>query len=87
VADGAAATTCPAGVVTAAAGSGSVGVTGNLTAGMTSCTVTVDVTSPVPGTFTNRPADVTETGVTPPAAATVTFTPVVDLAVTKTAGP
>ncbi|MFP3466774.1 hypothetical protein [Leifsonia sp. SIMBA_070] len=68
----AAATTCPAGAVTAAAGGTTVGVTGNLTAGMTSCTVTVNVTSTTPGSYTNGPANVTETGLNPPADTTLT---------------
>ena len=70
----AAATTCPAGVVTAAAGGTTVGVTGNLSAGMTSCTVTVNVTSSTPGTHTNGPGNVTETGLNPPADTTLTVT-------------
>jgi uncharacterized repeat protein (TIGR01451 family) len=66
-------TTCPSGVVTAAAGSSSVAVTGNLAAGMASCTVSVNVTSPVVASFTNGPENVTETGLNPPGSATVTF--------------
>lgn len=70
----AAATTCPSGVVTAAAGGTTVGVTGNLSAGMTSCTVTVNVTSSTVGTYTNGPANVTETGLNPPGDTTLTVT-------------
>jgi hypothetical protein len=69
----AAATTCGAGQVTAAAGSNSVAVTGNLNAGQASCTVTVNVTSPTAGSFTNGPDNVTETGLNPPGDTTVTF--------------
>lgn len=70
----AAATTCPAGVVTAAAGGTTVGVTGNLSAGMTACTVTVNVTASTPGSYTNGPGNVTETGLNPPADTTLTVT-------------
>ncbi|WP_420368979.1 hypothetical protein [Curtobacterium sp. L1-20] len=69
----AAATTCAAGQVTAAAGSDSVAVTGNLNAGQASCTVSVSVTSPTAGSFTNGPGNVTETGLNPPGDTTVTF--------------
>lgn len=73
VADGAAATTCPAGVVTAPAGATSVAVTGNLAAGMASCTITVNVTAAAPGSFTNGPSNITGTGINPPGTSTVTF--------------
>jgi uncharacterized repeat protein (TIGR01451 family) len=74
VADPAAAsTTCPSGQLTAAAGSGSVAMTGNLNAGQASCTVTVNVTSSSPGTYENCPANVTTVGIDPPACAPVTF--------------
>jgi uncharacterized repeat protein (TIGR01451 family) len=73
VADGAAATTCPAGVVTAPAGATSVAVTGNLAAGMASCTVTVNVTAAAAGSFTNGPSNVTGVGINPPGTSTVTF--------------
>ncbi|SEI13373.1 MULTISPECIES: DUF11 domain-containing protein [unclassified Leifsonia] len=68
-----AATTCPAGAVTAPAGSGTVAVSGDLAAGMTSCTVTVNVTSPTTGSFTNGPGNVTTTGLDKPGNATVAF--------------
>ncbi|WP_461164283.1 DUF7507 domain-containing protein [Arthrobacter sp. R4-81] len=73
VADGAAATTCPAGVVTAPAGATSVAVTGNLDAGMASCTVTVNVTAAAPGSFTNGPSNITSVGINPPGESTVEF--------------
>ena len=73
IADGAASTTCPAGVVTAPEGGTSVTATGNLSQGMASCTVTVNVTSPVPGDFTNGPDNITSTGLNPPADTTVEF--------------
>jgi uncharacterized repeat protein (TIGR01451 family) len=69
----AAATTCSAGVVTAAAGATSVGVTGNLNAGQASCTVTVPVTSSTTGTYTNGPGNVTPNGLNEPGTTTVTF--------------
>lgn len=68
----AAATTCPAGAVTAAAGGTSIAVTGNLSSGMPSCTITVNVTAASQGTYTNGPANVTETGLNPPGDTTLT---------------
>ncbi|MBT2534184.1 hypothetical protein J7E83_19050 [Arthrobacter sp. ISL-48] len=70
---GPATTNCPAGVVTAAAGGTSVGVTGNLSTGLASCTVTVNVTSKAAGSFTNGPSNVTGTGINPPGTSTVNF--------------
>nr|BFF21354.1 hypothetical protein GCM10025730_48750 [Promicromonospora thailandica] len=69
----AAATTCPAGVVTAEAGATSVSGTGNLDAGMASCTVTVDVTSDEAGTYTNGPDNISAIGLDYPDTSTVTF--------------
>ncbi|WP_370532080.1 beta strand repeat-containing protein, partial [Clavibacter sp. VKM Ac-2872] len=69
----AATTTCASGVVTAPAGGTSVAVTGNLNAGQTSCTVSVNVTSNTAGTYTNGPQNVTTTGLNPPGTSTVTF--------------
>jgi uncharacterized repeat protein (TIGR01451 family) len=69
----AAATTCPGGTVTAVDGGTSVAVAGNLSDGMASCTVTVDVTSGTAGAYTNGPDNVTVTGLNPPGNATVTF--------------
>lgn len=68
-----AATTCPSGVVTGTAGGGSLSATGNLAAGMASCTVTVSVTSSTAGTYTNGPSNVTTVGLNPPGTAQVTF--------------
>ncbi|WP_341955810.1 LPXTG cell wall anchor domain-containing protein [Microbacterium sp. LWH13-1.2] len=73
IADGAAATTCPAGVVNAPVGGTSITASGNLAAGMASCTITVNVTSPVAGSFTNGPDNITSTGLNPPADSTVVF--------------
>ena len=70
--------TCNA-TTAAAAGGTSIAVTGGtLAAGQTSCTITVQVTSPVAGSFTNGPGNVTETGLNPPGDTTVTFS---DLAI------
>ena len=80
-------TTCPSGVVSASTGGSTVSVTGDLAAGMSSCTATVNVTSASVATYTNGPANVTVTGLNPPGSTTVAFTPVADLHVTKTAGP
>jgi uncharacterized repeat protein (TIGR01451 family) len=67
-------TTCPSGVVTAASGSTSVAVTGNLAAGMASCTASVSVTSDTAGAaYTNGPDNVTTVGLNPPGPATVDF--------------
>nr|WP_314845337.1 hypothetical protein [uncultured Microbacterium sp.] len=81
----AAATTCSAGVVTAAAGGNSVAVTGNLDAGQVSCTASLQVTSATPGTFTNGPGNVTQVGLNPPGDTSVTFQAPA-LTVLKTAG-
>jgi uncharacterized repeat protein (TIGR01451 family) len=80
-----ASTTCPSGVVTAPAGSDTVDVTGNLSAGMTSCTVSVDVTADDPGTYTNGPSNVDETGLNPPGSTSVTFS-APDVEIVKHAG-
>jgi uncharacterized repeat protein (TIGR01451 family) len=69
----AAATTCPGGTVTAVDGGTSVSVAGNLSDGMASCTVTMDVTARTAGAYTNGPDNVTVTGLNPPGNATVTF--------------
>ncbi len=61
--------------VTAAPGATSVSVVGgDLAAGQASCTITVQVTASVPGTYTNGPANVT-TNLNPPGTATLTVTP------------
>ncbi len=67
------ATTCPATDVTAAAGATEVLATGNLDAGMTSCTITVNVTSDQAGSYTNGPDNVSAVGLDYPASSTVTF--------------
>jgi uncharacterized repeat protein (TIGR01451 family) len=72
-ATGTASTTCPSGAVTAASGSGTVQMTGDLATGMSSCTITVDVTSARNGSYTNGPGQVTSVGLNPLADATVTF--------------
>ncbi|MFJ2535074.1 DUF7507 domain-containing protein [Microbacterium maritypicum] len=85
IANPAASTTCTDGAVTAPAGGTSIAVTGDLDAGQASCTVTVNVTSPVPGTFTNGPDNVTQTGLNPPGETSVTFQAPA-LAIVKDAG-
>lgn len=76
-------TDCPGGTLTA---SGSdVSMTGDLTVGMVSCTVEVDVTASATGAYVNGPDRVTVTGLNPPASAAVTFSSP-DIALTKTAG-
>jgi uncharacterized repeat protein (TIGR01451 family)/fimbrial isopeptide formation D2 family protein len=69
-----AATTCSAGVVTAAAGGDSVAVSGNLDAGQVSCTVTVTVAPDGTGSYTNGPDNVDTTGLNPPGESTLTVT-------------
>ncbi|MFC5731591.1 MULTISPECIES: DUF7507 domain-containing protein [Nocardioides] len=73
IAPGNTSTTCPSGAVSAPAGGTSVSVTGNLSTGMVSCTVTVDVTSDTTGTYTNGPDNVTLTGLNPPGTSSVAF--------------
>lgn len=73
IADGSAATTCTAATVTAPVGGTTVTATGDLAAGQAFCTVTVNVTSPVAGTFTNGPDNITSVGLNPPAETTVEF--------------
>ncbi|MCB7135723.1 DUF7927 domain-containing protein [Cellulosimicrobium marinum] len=75
---GDASTTCGDGVVTADAGTGTVALTGGdlVAPNLASCTVTVGVTSDVPGTYTNGPDDLTElVGLDPPGTTDVTFEP------------
>jgi uncharacterized repeat protein (TIGR01451 family) len=81
-----AATTCSSGAVTAAAGSGSVAVTGNLDAGQASCTVSVNVTSATAGSYTNGPGNVTTNGLNPPGPAPITFQDA-DVQILKSASP
>ncbi|KXF75793.1 hypothetical protein ATN84_17660 [Paramesorhizobium deserti] len=67
-------TTCPAGVVTAPVGGSTIDVSGNLTAGMASCTATVPVTSSSAGTYTNDASNITSAvGINPPGGTSVTF--------------
>ncbi|MDY7094885.1 MAG: hypothetical protein SX243_18080 [Acidobacteriota bacterium] len=54
-----AATTCTGGTLTAVAGSGTVSYTGGTVAALSSCIVTVDVTSDTPGAYTNVTGDLT----------------------------
>jgi uncharacterized repeat protein (TIGR01451 family) len=69
-----ASTTCPDGVVTAAAGGQSIKATGNLTAGQVSCTVTVNVVGVDAGVASNGANQLTTTGLREPAQpATITI--------------
>jgi hypothetical protein len=68
-----AATTCPSGVVTAAPGTQTVKVTGNLASGQPSCTVTVSVVGVQSGKVANGDAQLATVGLRKPAQpATVT---------------
>lgn len=83
-------TTCNAGVVTATPGSSSITASGNLPTGAASCTVSVDVTSSVQGTYTNDSTNMSNlTGLLPPlpAALIVNDAPIPVLEVTKTVNP
>lgn len=73
IADGAAATTCPSGVITAPSGATVISMSGDLTSGMESCAVTVNVTSAEVGMFTNGPDNVASVGLDLPMASTVEF--------------
>ncbi|HLP70119.1 MAG TPA: choice-of-anchor D domain-containing protein, partial [Rhizobium sp.] len=67
-------TTCPSGIVTAPVGGSTIDVSGNLTAGMASCTATVPVTSSSAGTYANDASNITSAvGVNPPGSTSVTF--------------
>ncbi len=70
---GSATTTCSGGTATATAGA--ISVAGNLNAGQASCTATVQVSAPNPGTYTTCAANVTAvTGINRPGCTTVRFT-------------
>ncbi|WP_228388993.1 DUF7507 domain-containing protein, partial [Streptomyces jumonjinensis] len=70
-----ASTTCGSASLTTVPGTGVVGLTGgDLAAGVSSCTFSVDVTSNTTGTYVNQPANVTVTGVDPPGPATLIVT-------------
>jgi uncharacterized repeat protein (TIGR01451 family) len=74
--------------VTATAGGGTIAVKGSLAAEMNYCTVNVNVTSAIVGTYTNGPANISEEiGINPPAPATVQFAENADLQIEKTAAP
>ncbi|WBC05523.1 DUF11 domain-containing protein [Micromonospora sp. WMMA1976] len=94
-------TTCSDATVTAAAGATSVVFDGDIGLGVASCTVSVEVTADVVGSYTNTgcagpdgtPIPGCESnfptilGINPPGSATLQVIPTVDLAVTKTASP
>ncbi|MFJ5118392.1 hypothetical protein [Kitasatospora sp. NPDC088548] len=95
-------TTCSGATVTAAAGATSIDFTGDLGVGVSSCTITVQVTSAAPGTYTDTgcaapdgstiPGCVsnfpTIVGVNPPGAAVLTVVPQApSLTVAKTVDP
>ncbi|WP_146616386.1 Ig-like domain-containing protein [Kitasatospora sp. SolWspMP-SS2h] len=81
------ATTCTNGKVTADAGNIAVKLSGDLTAGQTSCTLSVDVTSATAGTYQNCAANTADlVGLLPPPCATVEFA-VPQYRITKTASP
>ncbi|WP_327075409.1 DUF11 domain-containing protein [Kitasatospora purpeofusca] len=79
-----ASTTCGNGTVSASGGGASFGLTGgDLAAGQASCTVTVDVTSAVTGTYVNGPANIQTVGINPPSNANLTVIPSVAPSIVK----
>lgn len=69
-------TDCPSGSVMGQPGSSTVSYAGNLSADMVSCTLSIDVTSDVAGTYSNGPGNLSEVvGLHLPADAEVTFVP------------
>ncbi|MCF0092948.1 DUF11 domain-containing protein [Micromonospora sp. MH99] len=94
-------TTCSGAAVTAPAGATSVDFTGDIGLGVASCTISVQVTSNVLGSYTDTGCVApdgstipgcesnfpTIVGINPPGATTLTVIPTVDLAVTKTGTP
>jgi uncharacterized repeat protein (TIGR01451 family) len=80
-------TTCTNTTINAAAGGGTIAVTGSIDAGVSYCTVSVNVTSATTGTYTNGPANVVPSGIDPPGPATVVFGANADMQITKTAAP
>jgi uncharacterized repeat protein (TIGR01451 family) len=81
-------TTCPSGTVSAVAGASSLVVSGNLNAGEVSCSVTVQVTAPAAGTYTNGPGNFPAgtaglNGLNPPGEATLTVTAPLSLVIAK----
>ena len=94
-------TTCADATVTAAAGATSVVFAGDIGLGVASCTISVQVTSEVPGSYVNTGCAAPDgssvpgctsdfpsiIGINPPGSATLRVLPAVDLAVTKSASP
>ncbi|UXN70279.1 hypothetical protein N8A98_03515 [Devosia neptuniae] len=69
------ATNCPSGVLTAPIGASAISLSGNLTAGLASCTATIPVTANTAGAYTNGASNITSSvGLNPPTTSTsVTF--------------
>ena len=82
-------TDCPSATVDASPGDTSIAVEGDLETNQASCEVTVDVVSPVPGTFENCPANITAiVGLDSPACSSLTVLPPrADVEVEKSAAP
>lgn len=63
-----------------------IDVTGNLASGQISCTITIPVTSDLPGDYTNSGSNLpTLVGLNPPGTAPLTVLPVTSLSITKSA--
>ncbi|MGC4785736.1 DUF11 domain-containing protein [Micromonospora zamorensis] len=94
-------TTCSGATVTAPAGATSVDFTGNIGLDVASCTISVQVTSDVVGSYTNTGCIASDgstipgcessfptiIGINPPGSTTLVVVPTVDLAVVKTGTP
>ncbi|MFA9283193.1 MAG: IPTL-CTERM sorting domain-containing protein [Comamonas sp.] len=68
-------TSCADSVVAAPAGGSSIVVEATLSEGMSSCNVSVNVTSATAGSYTNGPDNIVSAGLNPPQVSVVTFTP------------
>lgn len=66
---------CANSVVSASAGASSIIVEGDLSEGMSSCIVSVNLTSATAGSYTNGPDNIVSAGLNPPQVSVVTFTP------------
>ncbi len=79
---------CTGGTLTAPAGGTAISYSGGTVAATSTCTITVDVTSGVPGTVTNTSGDLTSSaGNSGPAVADLTVADAADLVITKTDSP
>ena len=66
---------CTNSIVSASAGASSIVVEGDLSESMSSCNISVNVTSAKAGSYTNGPDNIVSAGLNPPQVSVVTFTP------------